>query len=405
MKKSLVLVFALFTFQVPFAQKNFEWEIGDNTSIRFTSLLELSNGDILVTSAYQDKLTKLTLISQDGEILNEGYINIDSLNITIHKIVSIENEQKFLLIGSSQVIEASSENRQYLVTCQIDANFEPLQYNVKEFDVKGYLFNMNYFKQNDDTIFMSINVYSASLGEDSEQVFALLNKKGEVVKSTIDIGFNCYSIIESEGGYDCMGVNIKKFSKGFDYISKNEEYIKIFVPTNQHKAVRLGKNKILVGSISPQIDNEFQAALYLVDNNIKVQKYNGIYSWIAPTLPGNVFDIAPDSSVFLANFKSLPIGIPDSFALAKFDINLNKIWEIRYGNMGLYTYSLWGMEATIDNGVLIYGRRTIRGGSIPHGYLIKFNSEGNIVWTHNVPKDAFLYRLIPIPLRENLHSR
>ncbi|MEZ4911372.1 MAG: hypothetical protein R2774_10970 [Saprospiraceae bacterium] len=164
------------------------------------------------------------------------------------------------------------------------------------------------------------------------------------MKSNIDIGFNCYSIIESDGGYDCMGINIKSFNSDFDYIGKNGYYKNVFGVANQHKAARLGKNKILIGASSPQIDDEFQAALYLVDNDIKVQKYNGIYSWRAPTLAGNVFDIAPDSSVFLANFKSLPIGIPDSFALAKFDINLNKIWEIRYGNMGLYYYSLWGMD-------------------------------------------------------------
>ncbi|MEZ4911371.1 MAG: hypothetical protein R2774_10965 [Saprospiraceae bacterium] len=167
MKKSLVLVLALFTFQVQFAQKNFEWEIGDSTSIRFTSLLELSNGDILVTSAYQDKLTKLTLISQDGEILNEGYINIDSLNITILKIVSIEKDLKFLLIGSSQVTETSGIKHRYLVTCQIDVNLEPLQYNVKKYDVNGHLFNMDYYKKNDDSIFMSINVFSDGLGTNS----------------------------------------------------------------------------------------------------------------------------------------------------------------------------------------------------------------------------------------------
>ena len=396
MKSFSIFVFLILPL-IAFTQRNHEWEIEDVSSHRFTSLYELTNGNILVTSGYEDKLTKLTLISQDGEILSENYINIDSLNINILNIVALENEQKFLLEGSSQVTETSGLKRRYLVTCQIDADLEPLKYNVKKIDVKGHLFNMNYYKKSDDSIFMSINVYSDGLGTDAEQVFALLNKEGDILKSIIDIGYNCYSIIESEVGYDCMGINIKSFNKNFDFIGKNGFYRNIFVVANQHKAARLGKNKILIGSSSPQIDDEFQAALYLVDNDIKIQKYNGIYSWIAPTLAGNVFDIAPDSSVFLANFKSLPIGIPDSFALAKFDINLNKIWEIRYGNTTLYRFSLWGMEATHDNGVLIYGRRTRLSDNKPTGYLVKFNSEGNIVWTQNVPKDLQWIKTYPNP--------
>ena len=58
---------------------------------------------------------------------------------------------------------------------------------------------------------------------------------------------------------------------------------------------------------------------------------------------------------------------------------------------------MWGLEATHDNGIIVYGGRYNWSGSEKVAYMIKFNADGNISWTHNVDKSFTLIKSYPNP--------
>jgi hypothetical protein len=130
------------------------------------------------------------------------------------------------------------------------------------------------------------------------------------------------------------------------------------------------------------------AILYIVDDNMNIIKKNWIKTKLGFTLPGNVFDISPDSSIYLATNEA-PFTGSLSFSVGKFDMQLNLLWQMKFESLGQYRYSFWGMEATNDNGIVLYGKRWNWSGSISAAYIIKFDSKGNLTWTNNIDKQEF----------------
>jgi len=396
--KCLILTFIyIVSFHSLFSQTP-EWELGDNTGGYFTALYEENNGDLIAVMAPKNNLTKIVKLDKDGQQLDFGFIEKETMMISILKIIKIKSKNEYILIGNSNVKnEDDSFTRNFIVTV-IDFDLNVKTINVNPFDVQGNLFNMNYYITNDEQIFVSINVFNPGLGPNSEQIFTRLNNKGDIEYSYIDNGFNCYSIIKTNDQYECIGRNIKTFDENFNFIGKRDEVYFIMTTSNQNRTERINENKLLIGSSSSMVP-ELElggAILYYVDNDLNILKKNWIKTPFGPTLANNTFDISPDSSIFLATFEAPSSGYKN-ISVGKFDIDLNLIWQIQFENLNQHRYLLWGMEATNDNGVLIYGSRRSWNGDDAQSYIIKFNSEGNVTWTNNLDDKLKKIKSYPNP--------
>ncbi len=380
------------------------WEVADRRGGFFTSLSEDINGDWIATMAPDkiDDFTKIVKYDKYGKELDETDLFIDSMKVSVLKIIKINSNDTYLLLGNGSIENSDSSFNRYFVTATMDMDMQIENIKVNRFDVGGNLFNMNYYLTDDEKILVSVNVFNTSFGPESEQIFLRLDITGTIEYSHIDIGFNCYSIIENGTGYMCVGTQNKYFNEAFEYESRSKDIHRYVGTTNQSRAVRINDNLILLGSRpinQPELNSG--AVLYYVDNEMKIVKKN----WITNpgyTLPGNVFDIAPDSSIFLATFEFVFTGLK-SFSVGKFDNNLNLKWLLSHSD-GNSTYSLWGMEATHDNGVIIYGNRKIWYYSEKsEAYAIKIDSEGKIVSTYNIhEEDLVSIKTFPNPISKEV---
>lgn len=375
------------------------WELADNTGSYFTSVFEEDKGSIIATMAPKDNITKIVKLDINGNLLKEGFVTIESFPISIFKIVFFSKTNKYMLLGSGSLSNINNSTERYFIHAILDQELNVEMIEATKFEVLGPMYNMNYLKI-DDGILLSINIFSEEFGQYSGQIFLKINEQGEIINSYVDVGENCYSIIKSLNGYQCIGTQIKEFDSDFNLIAKNEKLFYFIGSTNQNRAFRLNDDKILIGALPFQIPelSSGGAVLNLVDNEFNILKRNWIKTEIGPVLPGNVFDISPDSSIFIATHEA-PFTGSKSFSIGKFDTHLNLVWQIKYEKLQEFRYQLWGMEATNDNGIIIYGsRRKWNNSNSAVSYIIKFNSQGKLVFAHNIHlNDMILIKSYPNP--------
>ena len=387
--------------------QNSSWELGDNSGAYFTMVYEDSLGNLIAAMNPINNFTKVVKLDKNGKQLYETGIYNDSLNFIVLKILFVPSTQKYLFLGRSTVKFDDDTYKYYFVVSTMDSELNLESVKPYQFDVVGPLFNMNYYFTKQEDILLSVNIYRQNVGISDQELFLKLNKHGEIVLSNmLELRPQCYSIIEDKSGYMCVGALSKFFDFDFNYVSSTTEFINFIPPSNQFRALRIGENKILFGSFPvdiPELENG-GAILFFLDNELNKTKQNYIISEYGPTLPGNVFDISPDSSIFIANHES-PFSGSKSFSVGKFDSELNLLWQVKHSRIGEYRYFLWGMEATHDNGIIIHGSRLNWNPGLPsEAYMVKYDSNGKLVFADNVdPKDFINIHAYPNPTRDVLN--
>lgn len=386
------IIIIIFTwYQTGHGQKYVEWQYVDTTFFSLNPLIELKDGRLLASMTPSvlrgPEYRKLILLNKDGELIRENILQNDSLTIEPKRIIPLNNWTKFLIIGACKSKSLPPGPFKDFFTVIVDENLESSDFNFYPVDTIGPLYNMSYYKASEDSILVAVNSSGAQFGPDSKDMYIILNGKGEIIQQYFHTSFSCLSIIPTATGYDCYSTFIKKFNKNFELVSESQVPNFYIGPTNQDYGVRISQNTILGGGInpiSPNISQDADAVIYLFDNNYNVKKYAYITAPSNSLVPINVFGITPDSSVYLCNYESVGTAFA-SFTLAKFDMDFKKKWEIHHADDPNYRYRLWNMEATNDNGVILYGIWYRQPDWLPIAGMIKINENGNLVWTHNIP--------------------
>ena len=388
------LAFLFVSIHTIFAQKYIEWQYVDSTYSLINPVEELEDGRLIAGVTGNDtslNYLKLIILNKEGQLQKSKDLVNDSVKLGIRRIVVLNGGKSYLIIGAYRNISEPPGQFKNFYTAVVNENLEAIKFNLYPIGNMGPLYNMSYYKVSDDTILVAVNGIEGLFGPDSKDMYVMLNGKGEIIKQHFNTGFPCLSILPSNQGYDCIGIELYKFDRELNLIVKKPMPKFYFGGSNQSYAVRISPTRILGGdSGSPlsEIPDGAGPSLYLLDNNYNLKKFAYLYTPPMSIVPIDVFDITPDSSIYLSNYESVGTAFA-SFTMAKFDMNFNKKWQLHHTDDPDFRYRYWNMEATNDNGVLLYGIWYSQPDWIPMAGMLKINENGNLVWTHNVPADGF----------------
>ncbi len=401
MKIKFIFILFFFSFLTYSYTQDLSWELTDNSGAVFTSIIEDDQGNI-IAAIHNNRAddTKIIKLDKFGNQILEKYIYNDSLIYNIQRIVYISSTNRYLLIGHSYIWNADKEfYKRYLVAVEMDSELNIGATTIKHLDLKGSIEYMDYFLTENEDVLVSVYVYTLGELSDKEHVFVKLNKSGEFDQVFIEKGsFECYSIVKSGDRYQCLGRQIRNFDTQFNYI--DTESINLFFK-NPSRIIRINDNKLLMGFVGNLHGETFgDGVLYYLDNDLNIIKKNWTKTGTGVSTANNIFDLSPDSSIFMSTLEPF-----DSyFHVGKFDVNLNQLWQIKIENIGNFYYKLWGMEATNDNGVILYGTtRLWTNYQYSLAYMIKIDSEGKIVSTYNIPQeDLVSIKTFPNPISKEV---
>lgn len=400
--KMRYIIILLLTLTEVHAQEGI-WTFTDPSSFFVTNIYEEDNGDLLLSVIPVARGNKTTIVrlDKDGRELGIGYLINDTMQLRVFKIIKIHSKQSYLLVGASYLDRDDGEADKYLFTVMMDQDLKAGEVKVTKFDVESEFYNMNYYLTEDERVYLSVNVFTLGDFPNSEQLFLRLNNEGDIEYVYKDVDHPCYSIIEDSDGYVCIGRRNKYFDRNFEYRYKSQNIYWFIGPSNQSRALRINDNKILITTLKA-LDNVpgprgGQPVLYYVDNEMNVLKRNWMKAELGSVFADKTFDISPDSSIYVGGFESAVTRLK-SFSVGRFDTELNLQWQMQFSDIGNHIYSLWGLEATNDNGVIIYGARKNWTFTYNEAYAIKIDGKGGIINTYNIDQSTIImHKLYPNP--------
>ncbi|MEZ4911368.1 MAG: T9SS type A sorting domain-containing protein [Saprospiraceae bacterium] len=406
MKNIFALFIILFSIALLQGQKSSDWELVHDKSWLFIAVHEKDNGDIVAITSSTNDTTSILRVNSSGDILQTNYIVNDSFSISFHRIIWIPSKSYYLLLGADFKRNLDTTSTYYFCTAIMDENLNIIKVNYFDDFVEKSIAGIYYEMNSQEQILVSVSLFNYDVNYSptkSKYLFLVLDNSGQILKFNEDIGGSCNSLIQVRDQYKCVGWTTRLFDQNFNYLGIDENVFRFLSLTNSNKVVKIGEYiyAATVRTVDHFLPDHLTGLngpiLYKLDEEMNILKR----SWMDTEsksyfFGGNIFDIAPDSSFYIGDFTS-PQNQSLSFSLGKFDLDFNKKWQIKYSALGEYHFYIWGVEATQDNGVIVYGSVTTWYDLVQKAYMIKFNSEGNIVWTHNVPKDAFFVQTYPNP--------
>ncbi len=395
---STSLFFILFNSFELLGQVENEWIFTSLENKNYVSCIEHNNSLVFISTL--SKALTISILSEDGHLVQKYNYLIDSFNVEAHKIVWIESESHYLVLGTGTFVNTDGDIQRHFIAFGINEDFSLKFVKPYKIDATRHLYFLSFYLTEEEDVLVSLNVFSD--GSEDEEFYIKLDGNGNLKSLQKDLGINCFSIVKNEKGYKCIGIVSRNFDLEFNLISKDSKTYSFLPPYNQSKALALSNERILIGT-SPAIQNlpdsirNGGAVLNITDANLNILKTHWMKTNKSNVLPENVFDISIDSNIFIANNIPFTSGFT-SFSVGKFDLDLKKLWQLKFETLNEYRYSLWGLKATSDNGVLLYGSRfSWVAGGVSEGFIIKFNSSGNISWTNNINADFLTIKSYPNP--------
>ncbi|MBK9254795.1 MAG: T9SS type A sorting domain-containing protein [Saprospiraceae bacterium] len=412
MQKYIIAISILLFVSNLNSQHDFEWDYQNEYTGLFTDVYfnENENRIIALARIFQNRETIINIFkSNDGDLINTKIFPDTDLIKEFHKIIHLQRVDQYLLLGLGfKPGKDLTQDSSFICTILLDKNFSILSNQSFFVTNHGYLFHINYHITEEEKILFIANSYKDYGNSGGEMIYGKIDFEGKLLNfekrsSVIFIGG---PIVPSniDSGYYCFSRNTYTFDSDFNFTNKIDT-IFIFMPANHNKVISWG-DYYLGGSSAGGEYNEYKSGsslLFLMDNDLNIIKYTGINQNLkfSTSLPANVFDITKDSSIYLGNCDS-PFEGYLQFSVQKFDKSLNTLWRLDFSREGEYRYRMWGVKATPEGGVIIYGSRILWGDdSRLRPYFIKFNAEGNLVSTSDNDYSGLrLVRVYPNPVSD-----
>ena len=394
MSKNIIrIIIMCFICCTSYAQ-DYEWDFeGENTFLFGHSIFppELNYGFTAGLST-QERATNVYKINiTTGEIENSQKVSWNNMSSGIERLVYIEERSNLILISgySKRAVSENEKDSFYLSTVLMDTSLNIIKENLYYITDRSMFYHMDYVLTEDNDILLTANIwFDNPVVENNQLITARFNSDGELTDHEIirfDTHPTCFTLVpEIDGdGYLCIGMWIFLLDQEFKLKEILPDHIGEFRPTSQIKAKRWGSEHYLIATYVGGEYKEFKQGstiMYLMDKNFKVVKYTGIPVNIefAYAMPSSVYDITSDSMIYLSNTQDAFMGL-QRFTVSKFDKHLNHIWRMDFSRIGEYRYWMWGVVTTQDDGFAVYGTRHIWYPNSRHGYVIKFNKDGNLV--------------------------
>jgi len=379
MKNSISLIFSFFFCSaLPcLAQFDYEWDQFDaNQSWHHACDINISEGIIGCISRTKSELFVVsTFDSETGEQLGL-YINEDD-DFVLSEIVVIEESGNFLILGRKD-----NQGSLSFITMLLSSDLNVI--NVDEFsfpDIPNTLtIDVN------DYVFWNNSIIVLTQNPIRSTIFQLDLKGNIIVGPTADeyLGLG-QTIIHSERDsiFKIIYINSYSLNESFEFIEGSEIYREYFYSGNNYKAINLGDKVLLStsGLVNQSGLPGNSSLLYLFDGEDNLLSTTG--SVIAPgeggfPFVGRPLAIDQEDNIYHTNQSLGPFG--EVFQIAKFDQDLNKIWEYVYSDPLNYLYKFNGILPRPSGGVILYGYRQNTGGEVdPSAYLLCLDENGNMV--------------------------
>ena len=394
MVKNIIQIITLsLIYSLSYAQ-DYEWDFKDETANLFAHSIfptELNHGFIASLST-QERATNVYKINvTTGEIEKLQKVPWNSMSSGIERLVYIKETSNLILISGYSKWAASESEKDsfYLSAVVMDTFLNIIKKNLYFITDRSMFYHMDYLLTDDNDILLTANIwFNNPVVENNQLITARFSSEGELKDHEIirfDTHPTCFTLVPdiNRDGYLCIGRWIFLLDNEFNLKEILPERIREFPPSSQIKARKWGSNHYLIATYVGGEYKEFKQGstiMYLMDKDFKVVKYTGIPVNIefAYAMPSSVYDITSDSMIYLSNTQDAFMGL-QRFTVSKFDKHLNHIWRMDFSRTGEYRYWMWGVATTQDDGFAVYGTRHIWDPDSRHGYIIKFNKDGNLI--------------------------
>ena len=315
MKIFYIILFFAFIWQDVDAQKNhYDWELVHDKSWLFGAVHEEENGDIVAITSVTNDTTTILRINSNGDILQTNYTVNDSFSISFHRIIWIPSKSYYLLLGADFKRNADTTSTYYFCTAIMDENLNIIKVNYFDDFVEKSIAGIYYHMNSQEQILVSVGLFNYDVNYSptkSKYLFLVLDNSGQILKFNEDIGGSCNSFIEVRDQYKCVGWTTRLFDQNFNYLGIEENVFRFLSLAQSNKAVKIGEyiyatTVLTVDHFLPDhLTGLNGPILYKLDEEMNIVKR----SWMdteskSYLFGGNIFDVAPDSSLYVGDFTS-----------------------------------------------------------------------------------------------------
>lgn len=411
-----IILFVLFAFlggtissQVP----SFEYlSLTEEEQTAFFTF-ENSMGNFIISNVKGGGASEIIELDENGELSNSLILEREEGFLQIFNI--FEGENFYHCLGTTSNFETDSS---YFYYGKVSYDLELLNEHTFFLD-ESWAYRMNCKKIENDSFFC-IGIQDLAQGAPIVP-YNIGYKAGE----------NVADIYVEEEYLDIITGSIKKphieselYLRGQQYLRKVNESMELLEdipipfqlrqegdirPFNDSTFIISGKKTIDNFPNEPSSFREIGLGLVSYDfeegNFVTFGKTNDTVDF--PAFLRSI-DIVEDNKVYCggtANYiPSPPVlqHVPSWFVLSQFDENLSPLWEKYYGGDAYYV--MYGLDATSDNGCLMYGfKHDYRNEpDIAQLYILKVDTEGNITSSTTIPYFENKFKIYPNPFSERI---
>ena len=339
---------------------------------------------------------RLMVFDKNTEIIAEKPMPQDQYDIMFLDIIQVKGADEIILLGvATSKRPFSYYEYDSFVFMRLNDRLEVLDFKV-EYIGSSFGFRHIGHHTEPDRILIIISsdwgfeVHPPDPNFYYETVFLAITWEGDLISQEMikDAQGSCQCVMPSpQGGYFCPGFSgyiLNDNYKFLRYEGTSSESPMAGENSTLHFA-NLNKTCLLWTSNKYLINNTFASYLGNLKNGQTVLFLMDAYDFeIKKSIPigfgssafgSHSMSITRDSFVYTGNY-TIVISVPETIVLAKYDKQLNNVWQLNYTLPG-YNHAIAGIQTTIDDGFIIYGYRRESGKpseGVP--FVTKFDENG-----------------------------
>jgi len=360
---------------------------------------DLSGNFLMVSKKAEENdgyANRLIVFDQNAEIIAEKPMAQDQYDVMFLDIIPIKGTDEIIVLGvATSKRPFSYYEYDSFVFMRVNDRLEVLDFKVEYI---GSSFGFRHIGHHSEPDRILVVISSDWGFQDHppdpnyyfETVFLAITWEGDVIsqENIKDAQGSCQCVMPSpQGGYFCPGFAgyiLNDNYKFLRYEGTTSESPMASENSTLHFA-NLNKTCLLWTSDKYLINNTFASYLGNLKNGQTVLFLMDAYDFeIKKSIPigfgssafgSHSMAITKDSFIYTGNY-TVVFSAPETIFLAKYDKLLNKVWHLNYSLPG-YNHAIAGIQATSDDGFIIYGYR--RESGIPAEgvpFITKFDENG-----------------------------
>ncbi|MFM2393752.1 MAG: hypothetical protein RLZZ546_1734, partial [Bacteroidota bacterium] len=309
--------------------------------------------------------SRLKLLDNKGETIVEKELSIDSLNsFYLLQGYYMKTTRELILLGGATTLKQKG-GRKYLLHYVLDTNLQVKKINIIP---QGDTYSVFHIECNPTLVTDEFTCACVSVTQVTKpsmnylfklKTDSILNYNERYVSS---FGHLIWNVFQSPYDSAYYGINYEVVKLSNELTIINSVPNTRFSGTNTID-IRINNGKTIVSDQRIYINNSTQIyAQYLayIDKSSKFQQINGVGKYIvSQAMMRNQIDVKVPNKIFGAaenqNLSEGAFGPFKFFDLALFDGELNKEWEIKFGETTGRRMRPLGITATYDCGAIVYG--------------------------------------------------